>query len=79
MDALEDKDIREILSTGTDLRQYSAEIERAFKEVENESIDDYISESQNFASLHNQIGECDIILERMEDMLLNFQVCLVCL
>lgn len=70
---LEDADIREILSTGTDLRQYAVEIERAFNEVENRSIDDYIAESQNIASLHNQIGDCDSILERMEDMLVNFQ------
>lgn len=70
---LEDGDIREILSTGTDLRQYAVEIERAFNEVENRSIDDYIAESQNIASLHNQIGDCDSILERMEDMLVNFQ------
>lgn len=71
---LDDADIREILSTGTDLRQYAVEIERAFNEVENRSIEDYIGESQNIASLHNQIGDCDTILERMEDMLVNFQV-----
>lgn len=71
---LDDGDIREILSTGTDLRQYAVEIERAFVAVENRSIEDYISESQNIASLHNQIGDCDTILERMEGMLENFQV-----
>lgn len=71
---LDDADLREILATGTDLRQYSAEIERAFADVERRSIDDYIGESQNIASLHNQIGECDGILERMEAMLVNFQV-----
>lgn len=71
---LDDKEIQEILKTGTDLRQYSRQIEKEFKEVENKSIEDYIKESQNIANLHNQIGDCDMILERMESMLLNFQV-----
>lgn len=70
---LEGKEVQEILKTGTDLRQYSRQIEREFKEVENQSIEDYIRESQNIASLHNQIGDCDTILERMESMLMNFQ------
>lgn len=71
---LEDKELKEILKTGTDLRQYSKQVEKEFNEVENQSINDYIKESQNIASLHNQIGDCDTILERMESMLMNFQV-----
>lgn len=71
---LEVEEIQEILNTGTDLRQYSRQIEKQFKEVENKSIEDYIKESQNIAYLHNQIGDCDSILERMEQMLMNFQV-----
>lgn len=70
---LEDDMVQEILKTGTDLRQYSKQIEKELKEVENKSIQDYIKESQNIASLHNQISACDTILERMEDMLLSFQ------
>lgn len=71
---LEDNEIQEILKSGTDLRQYSKQIEKDLKEVENQSIEEYIKESQNIASLHNQIGDCDNILERMETMLTNFQV-----
>lgn len=70
---LEDKEVQEILKSGTDLRQYSKQIEKELKEVENQSIDEYIKESQNIASLHNQINDCDSILERMESMLTNFQ------
>lgn len=70
---LEDDVVQEILKTGTDLRQYSKQIEKELKEVENKSIQDYIKESQNIASLHNQISACDTILERMENMLLSFQ------
>lgn len=73
-DQLATQEIQEILKTGTDLRQYSRQIEKQFKEVENQSIEDYIKESMNIANLHNQIGDCDAILERMESMLQNFQV-----
>ncbi|KAK7792075.1 hypothetical protein R5R35_003549 [Gryllus longicercus] len=65
--------VQEVLKSGTDLRQYSLQIEKRLKEVENKSIQDYIKESQNIASLHNQIAACDSILERMESMLLSFQ------
>uniref|UniRef100_A0A1B6C1U5 Vacuolar protein sorting-associated protein 52 homolog n=1 Tax=Clastoptera arizonana TaxID=38151 RepID=A0A1B6C1U5_9HEMI len=65
--------VQEILKSGTDLRQYSQQIEQELKEVENKSIQDYIKESQNIVSLHNQIQSCDNILERMENMLLGFQ------
>lgn len=71
---LQDKEIQEILKSGTDLRQYSQQIEKDLKAVENQSIEEYIKESQNIACLHNQIGDCDNILERMEAMLTNFQV-----
>ncbi|PSN53047.1 Vacuolar protein sorting-associated protein 52 [Blattella germanica] len=70
---LDDDVVQEVLKTGTDLRQYSRQIEKELKEVENKSIKDYIKESQNIASLHNQIAACDNILERMESMLLSFQ------
>ncbi|XP_055684626.1 vacuolar protein sorting-associated protein 52 homolog [Lutzomyia longipalpis] len=73
VEKLDDEEVQEILKTGTDLRQYSQQIEREFNEVENRSINDYIKESQNIAKLHTQIGACDEILERMESMLTNFQ------
>lgn len=70
---LEDELVQEVLKSDVDLRQYSRQIETELKEVENASIQDYIKESQNIACLHNQITACDEILERMENMLLNFQ------
>lgn len=73
VEKLDEDEVQEILKTGTDLRQYSQQIEKEFSEVENRSISDYIQESQNIASLHTQIGACDDILERMESMLTNFQ------
>lgn len=70
---LEDDIVKEALNKGVDLRQYSKEIEKELLEVENASVQDYIQESQNIASLHGQIAACDTILERMEEMLNGFQ------
>lgn len=70
---LEDEFIQEALQSGMDLRQYSLQVEKDLKDVENASIQDYIKESVNIASLHNQIAACDEILERMENMLKTFQ------
>lgn len=76
---LEDELVKEAMKSGVDLRQYSRQVERELKEVESNSIQDYITESQNIASLHNQIQACDHILERMEQLLLNFQSDLGCI
>ncbi|XP_054663648.1 vacuolar protein sorting-associated protein 52 homolog [Grus americana] len=70
---LEDALVQEALKTGVDLRQYSKQVELELQEVERASIRDYIKESENIASLHNQITACDAILERMEQMLSAFQ------
>nr|XP_046218161.1 vacuolar protein sorting-associated protein 52 homolog isoform X2 [Oncorhynchus gorbuscha] len=58
---------------GVDLRHYSKQVEGELQRIEQASIKDYIKESQNIASLHNQITACDFILERMEGMLSGFQ------
>uniref|UniRef100_A0AAV2M4Q3 Vacuolar protein sorting-associated protein 52 homolog n=1 Tax=Knipowitschia caucasica TaxID=637954 RepID=A0AAV2M4Q3_KNICA len=70
---LEDELVKEALRTGVDLRQYSKQVEAELQRIEQASIKDYIKESQNIASLHNQITACDSILERMEGMLSGFQ------
>lgn len=70
---LEDELVQEALEKGVDLRQYSHQIEAELLEVENQSIEDYIKESQHIARLHRQIQSCDTILERMEQMLSSFQ------
>ncbi|CAH4005111.1 vacuolar protein sorting-associated protein 52 homolog isoform X1 [Pieris brassicae] len=70
---LEDIEIQEVLKNGTDLREYALQIDKSIKEAEKASVADYLKESENIGSLHNQIEECDGILERMENMLLVFQ------
>lgn len=68
-----DKVVQDILNTFTDLRHYSREVENELKTTENQSIKFYMKESENIASLHNQITGCDQILERMENILMDFQ------
>ncbi|XP_040180900.1 vacuolar protein sorting-associated protein 52 homolog [Rana temporaria] len=70
---LEDALVQEALKTGVDLRQYSKQVEMELQQIEHVSIKDYIEQSQNIASLHNQIIACDAILERMGQMLGGFQ------
>lgn len=70
---LEDAVVQEALKNGVDLREYSRQVEEELKKAENSCIGDFIGESQNIASLHHQIVECDQILERMENMLKSFQ------
>lgn len=71
---LEDLEIQEVLKNGTDLREYALQIDKSIKEAEKNSVADYLKESENIASLHNQIEDCDSILAKMESMLLVFQV-----
>lgn len=75
---LEDLEIQEVLKNGTDLREYALQIDKGIKEAEKNSVADYLKESENILSLHNQIEECDGILARMERMLLVFQVRIYC-
>ena len=65
--------VQEALNKGTDLRQYSEEVEAALRSVERESIQDYIGESESLAGLHTQIRSCDNVLDSMESMLRGFQ------
>lgn len=42
MSEIDDEEVREVLSSGTDVREYSQQVEKEFKDVENRSIEDYI-------------------------------------
>ena len=76
---LEDEVVQEALKNGVDLREYSQQVEEELKKAENSCINDFIRESQNIATLHHEIVECDQILARMEDMLVSFQSDLGCI
>lgn len=47
---IDDEEVREVLSSGTDVREYSQQVEKEFKDVENRSIEDYIK-GENFCCL----------------------------
>ncbi|KAF5179691.1 Vacuolar protein sorting-associated protein 52 a [Thalictrum thalictroides] len=66
--------VANILSKGTKLREYTKGVENDVRQVELDSIQDYIKESDNLVSLHDQIRDCDSILTQMETLLSGFQV-----
>jgi len=72
----EDAFIQAALGQGVDLR-YSRQIEQELREVEVESVRDYVAQSEQVVDLHNQMQSCDAILKRMQEMLLGFQADLV--
>jgi hypothetical protein len=57
-----------------DLRGYSRQIDQELREVEVESVRDYVEQSAEIVSLHNQMQTCDNTLAKMQEMLLGFQV-----
>ena len=57
-------EVADALAKGTDLRQYSAEIETALRSVERASIQDYLQESESLAGLHTQACWLGIRVER---------------
>ncbi|KAF8404019.1 hypothetical protein HHK36_008895 [Tetracentron sinense] len=65
--------VANILSKGTKLREYTKGVENNVRQVELDSIQDYIKESDNLVCLHDQIRDCDSILSQMETLLSGFQ------
>ncbi|XP_022885788.1 vacuolar protein sorting-associated protein 52 A-like [Olea europaea var. sylvestris] len=72
-DCKTDDVVATILSKGTKLRDYTKDVENNLRKVELDSIEDYIKESDNLVSLHDQIRDCDTILSQMETLLSGFQ------
>lgn len=65
--------VANILSKGTKLREHAKGVENNLRQVELDSIQEYIKESDRLVSLHDQICECDSILSQMETLLTGFQ------
>ncbi|XP_010525604.1 PREDICTED: vacuolar protein sorting-associated protein 52 A isoform X1 [Tarenaya hassleriana] len=68
-----DEVVSNILCSGAKLRDYAKGVENNLRKVELDSIQDYIIESDNLVSLHDQIRDCDSILSQMESLLSGFQ------
>lgn len=54
------------------IREQAKDLEVTLRQVEVESIEGYVSESGNLQELHEQILECDGVLDSMEDLLGRF-------
>lgn len=72
-ECVHDDVVANILSKGIKLRDYTKTVEKNLREGELDSIQDYIKESDNLVSLHDQIRDCDTILSQMESLLSGFQ------
>lgn len=68
-----DDEVANILAKGTKLREHTKGVENNVRQVELDSIQDYIKESDNLVLLHDQIHDCDNILSQMETLLSGFQ------
>ena len=55
------------------MREHVREVDTRLRQVELESIEDYIAESDNLVALHQHIQTCDGILQTMETLLGGFQ------
>jgi hypothetical protein len=61
------------VSEGAELRDRASAVEGKLHQVELDSIQDYVAESDNLVSLQEQIRGCDSILAKMESLLGGFQ------
>lgn len=69
----QDEFVRDALGTTTSLREYSKQVEKDLREVEAESVRDYVRQSSQVADLHTEMTKCDSILGKMQEMLLGFE------
>eukprot|EP00736_Rhodelphis_marinus_P002709 Rmarinus@m.14902 len=65
--------VQNALKHEADIAECSKLIEGELREVEKDSIQDYVQESDNLTALHADIRACDDILEQLETMLSGFQ------
>jgi len=69
----EDEMVQQALHRGVDLKKYGADLEKDLRKAENDSVLQYVENSQQVIDLHRQMQECDGVLARMQEMLLGFQ------
>ncbi|KAL0483883.1 vacuolar protein sorting protein VPS52 [Acrasis kona] len=69
----QDELVQKALQQGVDLRDYGKDIEKELRQVEIDSIEDYLQEAERIADLYQQLCQCDGVLEKMEGTLQKFQ------
>ena len=68
-----DELVEQALQRGVDLKKYSEILTKDLKAAEMDCVTQYVQNSEQVSELHSQIQDCDVILSRMQDMLLSFQ------
>ncbi|ETO00079.1 Vacuolar protein sorting protein [Reticulomyxa filosa] len=69
----DNKVVRDALEKNVNLGKYARKIEQDISKMELLSIQDYISNSSDLVQLHDQIKNCDRLLEEMQKILSGFQ------
>ena len=69
-----DQMIKEALEQNVDLGKYAKKIEEELKQKEIASIKDYIQNSNQLVDLHDEIQNCDKLLETMQNMYINISI-----
>eukprot|EP01135_Chromosphaera_perkinsii_P012212 Nk52_evm31s2612 gene=Nk52_evmTU31s2612 len=70
---LQDEVVKQALEKGLDLRHYAKQIDGELQNVEQASVETYLTQADNIADLYKQIRSCDDILQEMEKLLNGFQ------
>ena len=65
--------VKEALTKGVDLRNYSAQLEEELGGREQGLLMDYVAHADELAVLHAQVRGCEEILRRMEEMVSQFK------
>ena len=68
-----DEFVRAALNQGVNLSEYKSEIDRELRNVELESVRDYVAQSEQVVELHQRLQQCDDVLARTQETLLGFQ------
>eukprot|EP01100_Stratorugosa_tubuloviscum_P008663 TRINITY_DN3601_c0_g1_i3.p1 TRINITY_DN3601_c0_g1~~TRINITY_DN3601_c0_g1_i3.p1 ORF type:complete len:694 (+),score=255.39 TRINITY_DN3601_c0_g1_i3:44-2125(+) len=68
-----DSRIKESLQTVTNLKEYQNSLDLQLREVQRESVEDYMRVFDDLQNLQIEIDDCDGILSKMEDLLTKFQ------
>jgi intergrase/recombinase len=65
--------ISKALDEGLDLREFSSELNKNLEEKEKESVETFLSNTEEALDLHMRVEKYDAILEQVENMLTGFQ------
>merc|ERR1712195_427767 len=69
----DDPVISQVLDESVGIRESSKQVDKEMRQIETESVNDYMKESPHLETLKVEIAGCDSVLEKMESMLTNFQ------